>query len=157
MKGMMVLERKINKLFRDFGIVAYCGERFEYSNSVVSFTPYFWDRLSRAHCEYIDKTFGIDVRSSYFTFCILHEIGHHYTLRNFTEEEIDNEIIIRKLLSFCEKDPKEINDAYFNLPIEEEATKWALEYMVNHVSWVNRVNRLCCDALRHYFKVNGWG
>lgn len=155
-KGTMVLERKVNKIASAFGVKVFMGDKFEYGNGIVSFTPFYWDTLSKAHCDYVNRTFSVDVSGVYFLFCLLHEIGHHFTVENFSDEELENEIILRQLLDFSEEDAVSVNDAYFNLPAEEEATKWALEFMLNHVNWVNSTSRFLDEAIRHYFKVNGW-
>lgn len=64
---------------------------------------------------------------------VLHEIGHYYTL-DFIEE--DDEIFERAVCSLIDKDTAEnnrkIQDIYFNLNKEWEATEWAIRYVKQH-------------------------
>jgi hypothetical protein len=65
---------------------------------------------------------------------VLHEIGHYYTL-DFIEED-DDEIFERAVCSLIDKDTAEnnekIQDIYFNLEKEWQATEWAISYANKH-------------------------
>jgi hypothetical protein len=65
---------------------------------------------------------------------VLHEIGHYYTL-DFIEED-DDEIFERAVCSLIDKDTAEnnikIQNIYFNLEKEWEATEWAIRYAKQH-------------------------
>lgn len=64
----------------------------------------------------------------------LHEIGHYYTL-DFIEEDED-ETFERAVCSLIDKDTAESNeqiqDIYFNLEKEWQATEWAVDYANYH-------------------------
>lgn len=64
----------------------------------------------------------------------LHEIGHYYTL-DFIEED-DDEIFERAICSLIDKDTAEnnvkIQNVYFNLEKEWQATEWAIRYVKQH-------------------------
>ena len=65
---------------------------------------------------------------------ILHEIGHYYTL-DFIEEDEDEEME-RAICALIDKETAESNekiqDIYFNLEKEWQATEWTKEYARNH-------------------------
>jgi hypothetical protein len=64
---------------------------------------------------------------------ILHEIGHYHTL-DYCEE--DNELEVRAICAMVDRDKAEhcveIQDLYFNLESEWEATEWAIDYATTH-------------------------
>lgn len=65
---------------------------------------------------------------------VLHEIGHYYTL-DFIEED-DDEIFERAVCNLIDKDTAEnnvkIQNIYFNLEKEWQATEWAIRYVKQH-------------------------
>lgn len=78
--------------------------------------------------EYLKRTFDIKFpieRLEYFTWCFLHEVGHHYTYRYLTEEE--------KTIP----EPEEW-EAYRKTPAEIAADRWAVEHLNKnweHCEW----------------------
>lgn len=65
---------------------------------------------------------------------VLHEIGHYFTL-DFIEEDEDEEME-RAICAFIDKETAESSEAiqniYFNLEKEWQATEWAKDYISNH-------------------------
>ena len=65
---------------------------------------------------------------------ILHEIGHYFTL-DFVEEDEDEQTE-RAICTLIDKETAEnnekIQDMYFNLEKEWQATEWAKDYIINH-------------------------
>ena len=64
---------------------------------------------------------------------ILHEIGHIYTYEEQNEEEYRKDTKLLKLL-FKEKklSAKQLNEFYVRLPLEANATKWAIEFAMKN-------------------------
>lgn len=82
------------------------------------------------------KTFNEYVRElnskckfSSFILGILHEIGHIYTYEEQNEEEYNRDTELLSLL-FQEKKltDEQVNYFYLRLPLESNATKWAIEF-----------------------------
>lgn len=69
---------------------------------------------------------------------ILHEIGHYFTDDYLTDEDREADYEYRKLLSLgiipddYSRPDDSIDEAYFNLPAEWEATEWAINYIKKH-------------------------
>jgi hypothetical protein len=65
---------------------------------------------------------------------ILHEIGHYFTL-DFVEEDEDEQTE-RAICTLIDKETAEnnekIQDMYFNLEKEWQATEWAKDYIIKH-------------------------
>lgn len=64
---------------------------------------------------------------------ILHEIGHIYTYEEQDEEEYTRDTELLSLL-FKEKklSAKQLNEFYVRLPLEANATKWAIDFAMQN-------------------------
>ena len=64
---------------------------------------------------------------------ILHEIGHIYTYEEQNEEEYTRDTELLSLL-FKEKklSAKQLNEFYVRLPLEVNATKWAIDFAMQN-------------------------
>ena len=67
---------------------------------------------------------------------ILHEIGHIYTYEEQNEKEYRKDTKLLKLL-FKEKklSAKQLNEFYVRLPLEANATKWAIDFAMQNVKF----------------------
>lgn len=158
MKGKMVLENKIAKILKRFGVKVAMYNQFLYSENWVFFTPFESFALGEYHREWIAEHFGVKMNvGAYFLFSLLHEVGHHFTLKELTAEDMEYETFCRQILKCSEDSAQEVNEAYFNLPAEILATRWALEFMLNNEEWCIKSTRKIIEALRHFRNVNGWG
>ena len=64
---------------------------------------------------------------------ILHEIGHIYTYEEQNEEDYNRDTKLLSLL-FQEKklSAKQLNEFYVKLPLEANATKWAIDFAMQN-------------------------
>lgn len=157
MKGKMVLENKIEKILKPFGVKVAMYEKFFYGDGWVFFTPFEDPSIEKHHSRWIAKNYNVEMNTNtYFLFSLLHEVGHHMTIKDITEEDLNYEIFCRNVLHCADNSPEEINEAYFNLPAEILATEWALEYMLNNPKWCIKASRKIHNAIHHFYNSNGW-
>lgn len=77
-------------------------------------------------CHHWEPQFGLMIYS------LLHELGHYYMQDCIDENEMETRAYCALLpFEYVMKRP-DIQDLYFNLESEFEATEWAIEYSVNH-------------------------
>lgn len=145
------LDKNITRFVKKFGVKkASIGDTFFYLNGKISYSVYAYDD-DEQHIQFINDTYGIDVRPFYFLFSILHEVGHHMTVPDLTEEDLAFEIFARDaVLPLVENE--DTNDLYFRLPAEDMANRWALEYILNHTEECWKFQRKCYAIMRHLFK-----
>lgn len=79
---------------------------------------------------------------SLMLYCILHELGHYYTQDCIDENEIETRAYCAVLPIECVLTRPDIQNLYFNLESEFEATEWAIEYSVNHRKFCKIFDRL---------------
>lgn len=104
------------------------------------------DLLNELGCKY-----NIDVFFSSF----LHELGHSATYYEFDDDEIDACDEIKALLrdepsSFAE----DVHWVYFHLPVEIEATRWAVNYINTYPERVKELIDLVGKTVRLFYKLN---
>ena len=98
----------------------------------------FMRHLKKVHIPQYDSIYNkhlalYDIHSRVYQ--VLHEIGHYFTL-DFIEEDEDEEME-RAICAFIDKETAEnseaIQDMYFNLEKEWQATEWAIDYANTHI------------------------
>ena len=77
-------------------------------------------------CHYWEPQFGLMIYS------LLHELGHYYMQDCVDEDEMETRAYCALLPFEYVMQRPDIQDLYFNLESEFEATEWAIEYSVNH-------------------------
>ena len=80
-----------------------------------------------------------------FLIGILHEVGHIMT---YNEQRNDERAVLYALLAIVYDESKyeEYSNMYFSIPAEFEATKWAVNYYINHkILCDNFLNELYSD------------
>lgn len=143
---------KIIKKFIDNDCQVCYANAFTYFPDVplITYTCEEPIECNREWKEFLKKEFNFNLtKDNLFAMSILHELGHHYTIKLFSDEEWEEETTEKKLEDVPEE---EYLQAYFRLPIEYAASKWAVEvYNLNEKIMRNWNYRFYC-ALRHYEK-----
>ena len=96
----------------------------------------FYEKMQRRLKEYgIDGNFSSEILS------FLHEIGHIYTYSRFNEIKYNLGNILIQELQAKFPNPKYLNfffNWYFNLKLEKNADKWAMNYIKEHQEQVEQ-------------------
>ena len=102
--------------------------------------------------QYLKETFDFDLtRENLFAMSILHELGHHYTVDYFENDEWIEQATEKALGDLTGSARQQ---AYFNLPIEKVATEFAVKvYNANERDMRAWNHRLNC-AVRHFEKLH---
>lgn len=138
------LEKNITKFVKKFGIRrALQNDTFLYRGRTVYFT--IWHHQEDdLFIDFCNKKYDTDLTAWSFVFCILHEIGHFQTISQLTKEQLAYEYLMR--------DMGIDNNIYFNLPAEDLANKWALEYLETHPQECWKFQNKCLNIIRHLYK-----
>lgn len=161
-KGKKKVETTILNIIRPFGVkTAKLRADFVYNNEtgIVSFSLPIFGELEKYHCEWINARYNIDLSDPliYWFFSLLHEVGHHQTMIDLTDEDLEFEYFMRELIdiNYSDQDDNfDSSDAYFSLPAEILATEWALNYMENNEEWVNKNLKLITKTFNHFYNRN---
>lgn len=76
------------------------------------------------------------------TWSLLHEIGHYHTFNYFTEDDLQVRALCALVPLSMAENSVELQDMYFGIGTEWEATEWAIDWVQNN-PWRSRlVNKL---------------
>lgn len=147
------LEKKIKKYCNKFGINnVFCSDSFVYypKNKTIYFTVYRYVNDENL-IEFINKKYNVDISDWFFIFSLLHEIGHHKTMHKLTKADINYEMSVNDFLSFCDEDEKTKNLIHFNLPAEDLADRWAIDYIKNNLDECWNFQQKCLKIIEHIY------
>ena len=102
--------------------------------------------------QYLKETFNFDLtRENLFAMSILHELGHHYTVDLFDDDEWTEQATEVRLQGLT---GSERYQAYYNQPIEKAATMWAVEVFNENKKVMRAWNHRLNCAVRHFEKLH---
>ena len=149
-----VHDKKINNYCKKFGIdKVFCDNEFSYfpETNRISYTiiQYTTDDII---IQLINKKYNVDIEPFYFIFSLLHEIGHHMTIDELTDEEWENDLMCRQMVIPYIEDEVGQGKAYINLTAEDLATSWAINYIRNNLEECVRTQDRFVKIINHYYK-----
>lgn len=157
-KGIKKLTSHMDKFLKPFGLKSCLGADFSYHTitETIQFCLAIDENQNDFFVEFIEKNFDYKVRDI-FLVSLLHEVGHHFTLEDFDDEEWNDDHLKKVFIeaTITEENYKEKSFQYFSLPIEFAATAWAIDYLKSHEKEVNRKWKEMLQHFNHFYKVNG--
>lgn len=146
------LDKKVTKYCKKFGIkkVTY-GNDFSYipDFKAITYTMFITEN-DEYFIELVNKKYNVDIRPWYFIFCLLHEVGHHMTLNELTEEDLLNDLFLRQIVIPNIENEKKCGQAYINLIAEDLATSWAIDYIDSHLNECAEIQERFLKVMKHY-------
>lgn len=160
--GIEKIDELINGFVEKFGCTASLGEEFCYwhDDETIDYSLVISVPSDEAWKEYVKEKFNFCI-TNIFMFSLLHEVGHHFTMDNFSKLQQNKEqVAVAKIESDLkdsdsEELDKEMYIKYFDLPMEKSATKWAVKYYRTHRQAINRFYRKLNKELQIFYKKNG--
>lgn len=111
------------------------------------FTPLMLEKSDALWKEWVENTFQIEFNSlsDMYYFSFLHELGHKMTLSDVTDDEYDEGTEL-----------SEGNDyiAYWNCYREYIATKWAVDFCLNHPREIENFAKAMFQNLKKFYEKN---
>ena len=158
LEGLGLVNIALNHWLKKYGFEARIRgvetDFFWYHDDTISYTFFFpeeaadnWNGLlAELGCNY-----DIDIFYSAF----LHEVGHSRTYWDFDEDELDE---YYKTVHLMDEEPNSfaegIEYVYSRLPIEYEATRWAVNYINTYPERIKELVDLVGKAVRLFYKIN---
>lgn len=148
------LDKNITRFVKRFGVkraILYNEFCYDYITERIGYTI-FDNSKSLLNIMYINEKYGVDIEPYSFIFPILHEIGHHVTAN---QVDFDIEIYLRGILEL-EEDFSEWVKAYYNLPAEQLANEWAIDYLMKHQEECQKLQNKWYKIIYHIYKKNNF-
>lgn len=90
-----------------------------------------------------------------FLISFLHELGHHYTLDELSEDEVNESLDTKRRINNEYTDGRiDLQEEYFNLPDEVVATNWAIEYIRNNRKKIDEFWSKLLNVIIQFYKAN---
>ena len=154
----MTYEQKLNKFLKDtfgnfFGIDFFeLSDEFCYYSGEEKITyTITWQDQDDEFIELVNEKYNANIQPWFFVFCILHEIGHHETIDDLTEEELANDVLLRNSIQFFEHQGR----AYINLKAEDLATSWALNFISKNEEPLWEIQTHCWELMEKIYEEKG--
>ena len=101
---------------------------------------------------FIKEELAVDVdRCHPWLLSFFHEVGHEMTMDDFSDAELEQDRNQRNAIEASE-DPDYF--AYFNLPLEKAATKWAVDFIIHNQDLVTDLLLDVMEQLALFYEVN---
>lgn len=136
----------INEFTMKFGCKAFLDREFFYYPAIEGIGYCFdFGKASKPNKMFMAsvKRQKPKAKLNIFTWCLLHELGHHATEDNFDEEEMAR---INKKRRRVNK--TQAHHPYYNLPDELAATTWAVQYVNAHREEVTEFEDRVYEAVK---------
>lgn len=148
------IDRVLNNFLKDNEIDcrAEMGTDFAYytDDEIVTYSLVVSERMNDLFLQFAQAR-GLKVDCGIFLLSFFHEVGHHLTIDDLTEEEEEEcEAIKASLNSEDDKDCVK----YFSLLDECLATSWAIDYINEHVKEVEQLALKLQKAIHSFMKAN---
>lgn len=143
---------KIIKKFIDNDCDVCYDKVFFYSpdDELICFTFDEDEESNREWKKFLAEEFGFTLtKENLFTMSVLHELGHHYTVNFFSDEQWEDEANEKGLAGLV---GAERDQAYFRLPIEKAATMWAVMFYNANPKYMQKWNHRFACMIKHYEK-----
>jgi len=153
MNYVEMLDKKLTDFAENFGIESVnLGEDFCYSpaSETITYTIY-WQDNDDEFISLVDEKYNADIHDWFFIFSLLHEIGHHETWDELTQEDLDNDLLLRNAIAFFDNQGL----AYINLKAEHLATSWALDFIENNSEEVWKFQSECWEIIQKIYEEKG--
>lgn len=148
------LDKKLTKYCKKFGVSkVICDDEFSYSpnTEIVNYTVFDFN-TDDLFIKLVNEKYGVNIEPFYFIFSLLHEVGHHMTLEDLTEEEVMNDIFCRQVIIPQMENDEECMQAYINLTAEDMATSWAIDYIDTHIKECIEIQNKIYKLVNHIYK-----
>jgi len=127
------LKKVVADFVEQFGCKSEMNTDFAYypNEQIITWSIFMTEKSDRYFQKYVNKAFP-DIEADSFLWSLLHEIGHHMTYNEWTEEKLD---LLKATKADAELKAKKPETEklgyylYFTAEDEWHATTWAAEYM----------------------------
>jgi len=158
LKGLNQLNTYINKWLsrNDFDCSAKIDTEFYYDSikNKIGYAIAESENQIKCFADYCNQL-GLAHSLEYFTLAFFHELGHNETLDIVSDAEYNKSLKekakLNKLKVITDKDKYK----YYNLPIEQIATQWAVDYINDNIAKIKDFETNVFYLIQKIYELNG--
>ena len=124
---------------------------YYYETPCIGYTLLVAERTQRLFPKFCRETLGLNYEVPVFILCFLHELGHHFTMDDFNEDQICDFEDEKDRLKDSDKD----FCAYFEIGDEIAASEWAVNFINSNPKIVEQFDKDLKNALDDFLRING--
>ena len=151
LKGIIEIDNIINEFLGQFDCTATIGTDFEYiyTESLIHYTFVVSGKSEIQFMNSINRC-NPKVTCDIFLWSILHELGHHETIDDLTDDDAYISYWIKCMVNEKLMDENE----YYDCPDEKAATEWAVSYANSHIEELSNLWIKLQAAIMNFYIVN---
>lgn len=161
LKGFDKIDEIVNEFVEHFDCDAEFNDEFCYwhDDCTIGYNLIVGVESDLAWTEYVKETFDYSIKNI-FVFSILHEVGHHFTMDDFSKTDLRKEFQkvekIEAVLSESDdvETDRKLYKEYFDLPMERTATEWAVGYARKNPTTLRNFWKKLEKALKEFYSFN---
>ena len=158
LQGLGLINITFNHWLKKYGFTSRVRgvdeDFFWYHNNTISYS-FFFPTEAAENWALLMEELGCKYDLDVFYTAFFHELGHGHTYWDFEEDELDE---YYDTLTLMDKEPSSFADSihyvYTHLPVEYEASRWAVHYINTHPERVKELVDLVGKAVRLFYKIN---
>ena len=151
LKGINEINNILNDFLEEFDCTADVAEDFEYlyAESLIHYSFVISEKGEKEFIESVNRHNPI-VNCDTFLWSLLHELGHHETIDDLSDNEYADSQIMKDFVEFGIVP----TDIYYYCPDEVAATAWAVQYANSHIDLLQDLWNRLQPAIMNFYKIN---
>ena len=151
LKGIIEINNIINDFLKQFDCTATIGADFEYiyAENLIHYAFIVSDKSEIQFMNSVNRC-NPKVTCDIFLWSILHELGHHKTIDDLT----DNDVYISNWIKYMIDEKCIDENEYYNCPDEKAATEWAVSYANSHIEELSNLWIKLQAAIMNFYIAN---
>lgn len=156
-KGLELFNKVVDKFVSKWDCSARVGTEFAYFylTNEISWSLLVTEDADKYFQSFLNKNFP-DITADTFIWSLLHEVGHHETIDDWTEEEQEFFDSEKERIDelYRQSTNKDLSYLYFNLPDEYAATCWAADYIRENPEEIEALLEELREVAKVFYKLN---
>lgn len=155
LKGEAEITNIIDEFLNPFGCTStmWLDFSYYYESNLITWSLLVSDTTDNTFKQFVEKEFSY-ITADLFLWSLLHELGHHETCDYWSEEEQIKFDEQKDKLENSTEDYAKSCIEYYYIQDEYEATKWAADYMEEHIEKISELWDKLQEAIMNFYELN---
>lgn len=162
LQGIEKITEVLNDFLAEFELTATPSADFYYAwgDNQVGYALAVSEFADQCFQDYV-RELCPQIHCDTFLLSFLHEVGHHHTIDDFSDEEYKVQQMRKRYINFrlnsnpiTEERRIELYNEYFELEIEKVATLWAIDFILSNRDKVKVFWEKAAAAIAYFYEAN---
>lgn len=162
LQGIEIITEVLNDFLAEFELTATPSADFYYAweDNQIGYALAVSEFADTCYQNYV-RELCPQLKCDTFLLSFLHEVGHHHTIDDFSDEEYKIQQMEKNYINLRLKSPTlteqrkiELYNEYFELAIEKVATVWAINFIISNEDKVRKFWEKAVAAITYFYEIN---